>query len=850
MADPDKFLDDDRRLRELEWQHIVNSWKLQEQKKGRKHDQATAEAAFGHELEDLRGLALSGGGIRSAAFSIGALQALNKAYALSRVHYLSTVSGGGYAGTALTWFFRGNTQNNGYDTAKRFPLSTVVENKDGMSLIETLRFKASYLDPGVGLSKLALAGVVLRSVFLSVTAYLTILTALMFVLVPALLESGWHKTMAGSIPSLGFLAAWNLAAVLAAAALVAIALWYLLSNLAGALLLHNFVERRMAETRLPILIGSGLALAALALLPQGYALANWIITTDVDGFLSNAGKTAAALSPVLAIGGSLVSSVMMKDAAASQKNIMANIVLWISAAILCAALAVGSYGLMKWVAAGLGHWQGFAAVAVAAFVVGAISNINYSALHRFYRDRLMEAFLPNAAGSHRKAGRAPDADSFDLSQACAMGDPGPLHLINCNAVLTSSRDDSKDYYRSRGGDSFTLSPLYCGGDATGWMRTNCWISDDAKRPALPFRLLSQLGLMTMRRMTLATAMAISGAAVNPRTTGQGLSRSGLLSFVTTLLNIRLGYWVPNPRAQSGAAFADRRPWHAWYPPNFLHPGILGGLFASYKYEKARWIEITDGGHFDNIGIYELARRRVRNLIVIDGTADPGLKLESFANAYERARNDFGMRIDISNYPINFNDMMPNSARPSGKIKDSHALAERGWAVGKLTYDDDAKDAAPGFIFYVNTVLTERLPANLYSYHSAHPDFPDEPTSDQFFDEHQFEAYRELGMEITWDMMRSVALYDDLARAVGLVPSEGERLLQPSKTGGVESPHVLEALVDYFPGEQPLSRKTYPFTPERLDLPAEPPATRPADASAAAATPFARKVTKSKKSRRG
>ena len=47
----------------------------------------------------LVGVALSGGGIRSATFCLGALQAMNTANTLRNVNYLSTVSGGGYIGT-------------------------------------------------------------------------------------------------------------------------------------------------------------------------------------------------------------------------------------------------------------------------------------------------------------------------------------------------------------------------------------------------------------------------------------------------------------------------------------------------------------------------------------------------------------------------------------------------------------------------------------------------------------------------------------------------------------------------------------------------------------------------------
>lgn len=511
----------------------------------------------------------------------------------------------------------------------------------------------------------------------------------------------------------------------------------------------------------------------------------------------------------------------MGDSGAPKKNRLGGLLLWISGLLLILSIALISYGTVHLLASWVGRWWiGLACLVAVTIAVGAISNLNYTGLHRFYRDRLMEAFLPNPQSEEGGQQSAPGpstssllAEGFALEEACVRGVAGPLHLINCNVVLTSSGDDM---YFSRGGDSFTLSPVYCGGDATGWRETTKWILDDAVDSPWPQKMLNTFGLKQMRRMTLATAMAISGAAVNPRTNGEGPARSGLLSFVSTLFNIRLGYWVPNPMAESGEAFSSRRKWIAWYPPNFLHPGVLGGLFSGHKHEKARWVELSDGGHFDNVGIYELIRRRIKNIIIIDGTADPDLKLESFANAYERARNDFNVKIDISSFPANFDDMMPGTARPHTAISTERKLAERGWAVGKIFYPGDP---VPGYVFYINTVLTERLPPNLYSYHAAHKSYPDEPTSDQFFDEQQFEAYRELGLEITWDMLRSVAAYRDLAIAVGLVPTPGEVKLNPKKSRkAVECAELLAEFTRQFPDRKPMAIAEYLPDPDRLDWP--------------------------------
>ena len=51
-----------------------------------------------------KGLALSGGGIRSASFGLGVIQAFLEHGIMQKIDYLSTVSGGGYIGSSLSWY--------------------------------------------------------------------------------------------------------------------------------------------------------------------------------------------------------------------------------------------------------------------------------------------------------------------------------------------------------------------------------------------------------------------------------------------------------------------------------------------------------------------------------------------------------------------------------------------------------------------------------------------------------------------------------------------------------------------------------------------------------------------------
>jgi hypothetical protein len=147
-----------------------------------------------------------------------------------------------------------------------------------------------------------------------------------------------------------------------------------------------------------------------------------------------------------------------------------------------------------------------------ALVFGFLVNLNYAGVGRLYRDRLMETFLPNIAALNNNTwALATDADVFpiasldgriartgDLAKCVAHKEcQRPLHLVNCNVLLL---DSSQDIFRTRGGDSFCISPLYSGSNATGWVETQT-LGDNS--------------------MTLATAMSISGAAVNPNAAPNG-----------------------------------------------------------------------------------------------------------------------------------------------------------------------------------------------------------------------------------------------------------------------------------------------------------------------------------------
>jgi len=266
----------------------------------------------------------------------------------------------------------------------------------------------------------------------------------------------------------------------------------------------------------------------------------------------------------------------------------------------------------------------------------------------------------------------------------------PFHIINTNLQTVGSRNSK---LQKRGGDSFVFTPLYSGSESTGYSPSNDYADGN---------------------MNLATAFAISGAAVDPNTYA---TRSTPLTFLMTLLNVRQGYWIQNPR------FAPSKKKPVWYYYMFRE------MFGRGLNEEDAYIHLSDGGHFENLGIYELIRRRCRYIIASDASADPGWNFGDLARAIELVRVDFAAQVTLDIEPL----------RPKGE----EGISPQPFVLGDITYDDGSQ----GRLLYVKTAYINNLPADVFGYRRENPEFPDQSTADQFFDERQFEAYRELGYQI-------------------------------------------------------------------------------------------------------
>jgi hypothetical protein len=251
------------------------------------------------------------------------------------------------------------------------------------------------------------------------------------------------------------------------------------------------------------------------------------------------------------------------------------------------------------------------------------------------------------------------------------------------------------------------------------------------------------------KLSLGEWMSISGAAFS---TGLGSRTHQGLSLLAGFTNVRLGHWW-RPGTDWDLTFR-RAFWSLFWVQSYL----LRELFALFPgTENALWY-LSDGGHFENMGGYELIRRRLSFIIIIDGEADAKYEFEGLGNLVRKARIDFNAEIEFIDPQYADLPLGPLAHLRRGKWEKG----DEGWtfeadpggrslaraALAKVRYLDKP-DSKPHWLLYIKAVVRDGMPADLEHYASQHPAFPHESTGDQFFDEAQWESYRKLG-EVTGD----------------------------------------------------------------------------------------------------
>ncbi len=318
-------------------------------------------------------------------------------------------------------------------------------------------------------------------------------------------------------------------------------------------------------------------------------------------------------------------------------------------------------------------------------------DVNQFSMHHLYRNRLIRAYLGASAIDRRPhpfTGFSAHDDVLLADLTTSEGYFGPYPLINTALNLVKGEELA---WQNRKAASFVLAPLRSGWGSTGYRLT---------------------GAMAGEHLSLGTALAISGAAASPN---MGYHSSAPLAFLMTIFNVRLGWWLGNPR---------RGKWRNPGPRMGLMY-LLAELFG-YTDAKASYVYLSDGGHFENLGIYELVRRRCRMVVICDASQDEKYVFSDLGSAIRKCRTDLGVEIDVDIRPL-----LPDPA--SRRSVASHV-------IGTIRYPDSEL----GALVYVKPALLGDETPDVQNYAKEQDQFPHQSTGDQWFDESQFESYRALG----------------------------------------------------------------------------------------------------------
>lgn len=446
-------------------------------------------------------------------------------------------------------------------------------------------------------------------------------------------------------------------------------------------------------------------------------------------------------------------------------------------------------------------------LAIAALLAWRV-DVNEFSMQMLYRNRLVRCYL-GASNLDRLPNFFTGFDPRDDLQLSWMtsrtGYDGPIPILNTSLNLVKGEELA---WQERKAESFAYTPLYSGFDV--------WLEKRSRDYQQATRHLQRYGyrrtaLFSYPRTCgpfLGTAMGISGAALSPN---MGYHSNPSLAFLMTLFDVRLGWWVGNTRNPN-----------TWYSagPTFGLFWLMRELLG-YTDDQSPYVYLSDGGHFENLGLYELVKRRCKYIIVCDAGEDPGLKFGDLGSAIRKVRDDFGIEIEIDATPISekqrhfavgtihyeFTDGEQMPAKADSGAESSTDGEMEGWAKRQRELQGTIVVLKPSVLKYCPTgstpadILSFREaegakgpwlhggsePADILSFQQEQSNFPNEPTADQWFNESQFESYRRLGQHIVCAMWDPIQTDTD--------PSRKERI-----TSGLRSrnrPEIEAALAAMF-----------------------------------------------------
>ncbi len=724
---------------------------------------------------DLFGLALSGGGIRSATFNLGLLQELHRKGLLACFHYLATVSGGGYIGG----FWSAWRSREGRRPGELFPQDGPTRDRPEPPEVRHLREFGNFLRPRLQLLSTetgrlvtALVGGVLPCIATAVAVLVVLLLAwwsLDWLLVWE--RPGRLLLVRGLAPLSGLILALATFGVQ----------WFF-----EHLWWHRGEEpaNRAAGTFFAYAILTALVAGAVWSFLWGFALPAWLLLCPLQAQGLGVGA-GAVLLPVVAWLVTVLLIVISRrlfsvraglpPAARSHRGardrVLARMVLcaaawavvgavWILGQLLAgggpagvlsaAGVSTAGGGVFTWVRRLLSGQAskpsgGRLSVLGKRWVLQALAYLTLGAAVATVVSGLV--LLTHAAGPWG-AGGAAIAASIGLLFSLTV-DP---HEIGFHSFYRSRL--VRAYLGASNSPRYTRATEECEHDDVALTDLAegrplhlvcCAANDLAGDPLGSFHrgaasaVLSKLGFQVgdrwrpwvegAERPTLGSAITASGAAFNSHM-GQLSMRFGqAVTFLLTALGLRLGLWLAHPDA-------DRRG----RAPGYLFLQELLGL----SHATGPWVYLSDGAHFENLALYELVRRHCRFILLSDCGADPERAFDDFGNAVRRVREDFGIEIKIDVSPLR-----PGSGRDG--------LSRQPMVAGDIYYPPAAPGGKGdvGILLYVKPTLTGDEPADIAQYARRNLRFPHETTIDQFYDEAQWESYRRLGEHVVEEAFEPV-----------------------------------------------------------------------------------------------
>jgi hypothetical protein len=351
------------------------------------------------------------------------------------------------------------------------------------------------------------------------------------------------------------------------------------------------------------------------------------------------------------------------------------------------------------------------AIGVFGFVALAFSlpiNVNRFSLHAMYRARLVRTYL-GASRPNRNVfvNRFTDLDEADNLSLADLSQHRPLHIVNIALNLVGGKNLA---WQQRKAESFTASRLRTGSLRVGYQKSSEYAQRG--RPGTG--------------LTLGSAITISGAAASPN---MGYHSSPIVSLVMTLFNARLGWWLANPGPKGKGKWRNDGPTMSFTP-------IINEALGRTN-DESKWVYLSDGGHFENLGVYEMILRRCKTIVIVDGSQDNSYGFEDLGNAVRKVRVDLGI-------PIEFRFGLP--------MYGARDVRNRYCAIGKILYHcvdgiGENGEVLDGTIVYIKACLNGSEPTDVLHYASSAAEFPQQGTEQLWFDESQFESYRRLGAHI-------------------------------------------------------------------------------------------------------